>query len=88
MTVYEGFVAGRSIQLKLAGAVLAGGVKRYIFLAVRRGLRCHWQGSVQDLFDEWHDVRDLLRDLLRLTARSTTHRVGHHLDWHVHQLPV
>ncbi len=56
-----GFVAGLSIQLKLAQAVLAGGVKRYIPWQFGVDYDVIGRGSAQNLFDEQMDVRDLLR---------------------------
>ena len=56
-----GFVAGRSIQLKLARAALAGGVKRYLPWQFGVDYDVIGRGSAQDLFDEQLDVRDLLR---------------------------
>lgn len=56
-----GFVAGRSIQLKLARAVLAAGVKRYFPWQFGVDYDLIGRGSAQDLFDEQLDVRDLLR---------------------------
>ena len=60
-----GFAAGRSIQLKLARAVLAGGVKRYIPWQFGVDYDAIGRGSAQDLFDEQLDVRDLLRSQKR-----------------------
>ena len=56
-----GFVAGRSIQLKLARAVLAGGVKRYLPWQFGVDYDVIGKGSAQDLFDEQLEVRHLLR---------------------------
>ncbi len=56
-----GFVAGRSIQLKLARSVLDAGVKRYIPWQFGVDYDVIGRGSSQDLFDEQLDVRDLLR---------------------------
>ncbi len=56
-----GFVVGRSIQLKLARAVLAGGVRRYLPWQFGVDYDVIGRGSAQDLFDEQLDVRDLLR---------------------------
>lgn len=56
-----GFVAGRSIQLKLARAALAGGVKRYLPWQFGVDYDVIGKGSAQDLFDEQLEVRDLLR---------------------------
>jgi hypothetical protein len=58
-----GFVASHGTQLKLAHAILAAGVQRYLpwqfdvdYDAIGREERC-----AQDLFDEQLDVRDLPR---------------------------
>ncbi len=56
-----GFVAGRSIQLKLVRAVLAGGVERYVPWQFGVDYDAIGRGSAQDLFDEQLEVRDLLR---------------------------
>ena len=56
-----GFVAGRSIQLKLARAALDAGVKRYFPWQFGVDYDAIGKGSAQDLFDEQLDVRDLLR---------------------------
>jgi NmrA-like family len=56
-----GFVAGRSIQLKLARAALDAGVKRYFPWQFGVDYDAIGRGSAQDLFDEQLDVRDLLR---------------------------
>ncbi len=56
-----GFVAGRSIQLKLARAALAAGLKRYIPWQFGVDYDVIGEGSAQDLFDEQRDVRALLR---------------------------
>ncbi len=56
-----GFVAGRSIQLKLARAALDTGVKRYFPWQFGVDYDVIGRGSAQDLFDEQLDVRDLLR---------------------------
>ncbi len=56
-----GFVGGRGIQLKLAQAVLAGGVQRYIPWQFGVDYDAIGKGSAQDLFDEQLDVRHLLR---------------------------
>lgn len=56
-----GFVAGRSIQLKLARATLDAGVKRYVPWQFGVDYDAIGRGSAQDLFDEQLDVRDLLR---------------------------
>ena len=60
-----GFAAGRSIQLKLARAVLAGAVKRYVPWQFGVDYDAIGRGSAQDLFDEQLDVRDLLRSQQR-----------------------
>lgn len=60
-----GFVAGRSIQLKLARAVLDAGVTRYIPWQFGVDYDAIGRGSAQDLFDEQLDVRDLLRSQTR-----------------------
>ncbi len=56
-----GFVAGRSIQLKLAQAALDAGVKRYFPWQFGVDYDVIGKGSAQDLFDEQLDVRNLLR---------------------------
>ena len=56
-----GFVAGRSIQLKLARAALDAGVTRYFPWQFGVDYDAIGRGSAQDLFDEQLDVRDLLR---------------------------
>ena len=56
-----GFSAGASTQLKLAHAVLAAGVPRYFPWQFGVDYDIIGRGSVQDLFDEQLDVRDLLR---------------------------
>ncbi len=55
-----GFVAGRSIQLKLARAALDSGVRRYFPWQFGVDYDAIGKGSAQDLFDEQLDVRDLL----------------------------
>jgi NmrA-like family len=61
-----GFVAGRSIQLKLARAALGAGVKRYFPWQFGVDYDVIGRGSAQDLFDEQLDVRDLLRSQDRM----------------------
>ncbi len=61
-----GFVAGRSIQLKLARAALDAGVKRYFPWQFGVDYDVIGRGSAQDLFDEQLDVRDLLRSQDRM----------------------
>ena len=56
-----GFVAGRTVQLKLARAALAGAVKRYLPWQFGVDYDVIGKGSAQDLFDEQIDVRGLLR---------------------------
>ena len=56
-----GFVAGRSIQLKLAHAALAAGVRRYLPWQFGIDYDVIGKGSAQDLFDEQLEVRSLLR---------------------------
>ncbi len=56
-----GFVTGRSIQLKLARAVLDAGVKRYVPWQFGVDYDVIGRGGAQDLFDEQLDMRDLLR---------------------------
>ncbi|KAE8148877.1 hypothetical protein BDV25DRAFT_10396 [Aspergillus avenaceus] len=56
-----GFVAGRGTQIKLARAVLAAEVPRYIPWQFGVDYDIIGRGSAQDLFDEQLDVRDLLR---------------------------
>ena len=56
-----GFAAGRGTQLKLAGAALRAGVKRYFPWQFGVDYDVLGRGSAQDLFDEQLDVRDLLR---------------------------
>ena len=55
-----GFVAERSIQLKLARAALDSGVRRYFPWQFGVDYDAIGKGSAQDLFDEQLDVRDLL----------------------------
>jgi saccharopine dehydrogenase-like NADP-dependent oxidoreductase len=54
-----GFVAGRSIQIKLAQAVLNAGVSRYFPWQFGVDYDAIGKGSAQDLFDEQLDVRHL-----------------------------
>jgi hypothetical protein len=61
-----GFVAGRSVQLKLARAALDTGVKRYFPWQFGVDYDVIGRGSAQDLFDEQLDVRDLLRSQDRM----------------------
>ena len=61
-----GFVAGRSIQRKLARAALDAGVKRYFPWQFGVDYDVIGRGSAQDLFDEQLDVRDLLRSQDRM----------------------
>ncbi|KAJ7443814.1 putative isoflavone oxidoreductase [Mycena latifolia] len=56
-----GFAAGPGTQLKLARAVLAAGVARYIPWQFGVDYDIIGRGSPQNLFDEQLDVRDLLR---------------------------
>jgi len=56
-----GFVAGRSVQLKVARAALDAGIKRYFPWQFGVDYDVIGRGSAQDLFDEQLDVRDLLR---------------------------
>lgn len=56
-----GFVAGTGTQRKLAAAVLAAGVKRYVPWQFGVDYDTIGRGSGQDLWDEQLDVRDLLR---------------------------
>ncbi|RHZ56604.1 aromatic alcohol reductase [Aspergillus thermomutatus] len=56
-----GFAAGSGIQLKLARAVLAAQVPRYVPWQFGVDYDTIGRGSAQDLFDEQLDVRDLLR---------------------------
>ena len=56
-----GFAAGRGTQRKLAHAVLAAKVPRYIPWQFGVDYDIIGRGSAQDLFDEQLDVRDLLR---------------------------
>jgi uncharacterized protein YbjT (DUF2867 family) len=56
-----GFVGGPGMQLKLAHAALAAGVKRYFPWQFGVDYDVIGRGSAQDLFDEQLDVRDLLR---------------------------
>ena len=60
-----GFVAGSSLQLRLARAVLDGGVKRYVPWQFGVNYDVIGRGSAQDLFDEQLDGRDLLRSQQR-----------------------
>jgi len=61
-----GFVAGRSVQLKLARVALDTGVKRYFPWQFGVDYDVIGRGSAQDLFDEQLDVRDLLRSQDRM----------------------
>ncbi|KAL2802446.1 hypothetical protein BJX63DRAFT_114259 [Aspergillus granulosus] len=56
-----GFAAGPGTQIKLARAVLAAGVQRYIPWQFGVDYDIIGRGSAQDLFDEQLDVRDILR---------------------------
>ncbi|MBE7210461.1 MAG: aromatic alcohol reductase, partial [Gluconacetobacter diazotrophicus] len=56
-----GFVGGAGTQRKLARAVLAAGVARYVPWQFGVDYDAIGRGSAQDLFDEQLDVRDLLR---------------------------
>ncbi|PKX96238.1 aromatic alcohol reductase [Aspergillus novofumigatus IBT 16806] len=56
-----GFAAGSGTQLKLACAVLAAQVPRYVPWQFGVDYDTIGRGSAQDLFDEQLDVRDLLR---------------------------
>ena len=56
-----GFVAGSSIQLKIAHAVLDAGVARYLPWQFGVDYDVIGRGSAQELFDVQLDVRDLLR---------------------------
>ncbi|KAL4877025.1 hypothetical protein BJY04DRAFT_199119 [Aspergillus karnatakaensis] len=56
-----GFSAGRGTQLKIANAVLAAKVPRFIPWQFGVDYDIIGRGSAQDLFDEQLDVRDLLR---------------------------
>ncbi|KAL3459033.1 hypothetical protein BJX64DRAFT_301573 [Aspergillus heterothallicus] len=56
-----GFAAGRGTQIKLARAVLAARVPRYIPWQFGVDYDVIGRGSAQPLFDEQLDVRDLLR---------------------------
>lgn len=56
-----GFVAGKGIQLKVARAVLAAKVPRFVPWQFGVDYDTIGRGSPQDLFDEQLDVRDLLR---------------------------
>ena len=56
-----GFVGGRGVQLKLAQAAIAGGVKRYLPWQFGVDYDVIGKGSAQDLFDEQLEVRVLLR---------------------------
>jgi hypothetical protein len=60
-----GFVGGRGVQLKLARAALAAGVKRYFPWQFGVDYDVIGRGSAQDLFDEQLDVRELLRSQTR-----------------------
>lgn len=57
----SGMLAPRGTQLKLAKAVLAAGVKRYVPWQFGLDYDTIGRGKAQDLFDEQLDVRDLLR---------------------------
>ncbi|MFM0740946.1 aromatic alcohol reductase [Paraburkholderia xenovorans] len=56
-----GFVGGRGVQVKIAQAVLAAEVGRYVPWQFGVDYDAIGRGSPQDLFDEQLDVRDLLR---------------------------
>ncbi|MEH1887974.1 MAG: aromatic alcohol reductase [Nostoc sp.] len=56
-----GFVAGSSIQLKIAHAILDAGVARYLPWQFGVDYDVIGRGSAQELFDVQLDVRDLLR---------------------------
>ncbi|RMZ46126.1 hypothetical protein AFCA_003244 [Aspergillus flavus] len=56
-----GFSAGRGMQVKIARAVLAAKVPRYIPWQFGVNYDAIGRGSAQDLFDEQLDVRDMLR---------------------------
>lgn len=56
-----GFVGGRGTQRKLAEAVLAAGVRRYVPWQFGVEYDVIGRGSAQDLFDEQLEVRDRLR---------------------------
>lgn len=56
-----GFVSGQGIQLKVARAVLAAKVSRFVPWQFGVDYDAIGRGSPQDLFDEQLDVRDLLR---------------------------
>jgi NmrA-like family len=56
-----GFAGGRGVQLKLARAAIAAGVKRYFPWQFGVDYDVIGRGSAQDLFDEQLDVRDFLR---------------------------
>ena len=56
-----GFVGGKGVQLKIARAVLAGGVARYVPWQFGVDYDMIGRGSAQELFDEQLDVRNLLR---------------------------
>ncbi|KAF7360138.1 Isoflavone reductase family protein [Mycena venus] len=57
-----GFAAGPGTQIKLARAVLAAGVRRYIPWQFGVDYDVIGRGSPQNLFDEQLDVRALLRE--------------------------
>ncbi|KIJ48961.1 hypothetical protein M422DRAFT_247335 [Sphaerobolus stellatus SS14] len=56
-----GFVGGRGVQIKLAGAVLSANIKRYFPWQFGVDYDIVDYESAQDLFDEQLDVRALLR---------------------------
>ncbi|KAL3424250.1 isoflavone reductase [Phlyctema vagabunda] len=56
-----GFSSGRGSQLKIARAVLAAGVQRFVPWQFGVDYDAIGKGSAQDLFDEQLDVRALLR---------------------------
>jgi hypothetical protein len=56
-----GFVSGRGVQLKVARAVLAANVPRFVPWQFGVDYDVIGRGSPQDLFDEQLNVRDLLR---------------------------
>lgn len=61
-----GFAGGRGVQIKLAHAAVAAGVKRYFPWQFGVDYDVIGRGSAQDLFDEQLDVRKLLRSQSRI----------------------
>lgn len=60
-----GFVSGKGIQIKIARAILAAGVPRFIPWQFGVDYTMIGRGSPQDLFDEQLNVRDILHTQTR-----------------------